>query len=179
MKLRTATLVILVGSFANADWQFKSRPDLSPPRLNITISAGEESSPGYLFAAPFSGYNDNRNHGPRQAAPYIFTDKGELVWSGFSYFSIWATNFQKGRVEGEDILFSFEGSHNADYGHGHGHITFLDKNYETIKELRAGKHKIIDKHEFHIINEKTGLVQIYQPITRDLTPCLLYTSRCV
>lgn len=52
---------------------------------------------------------------------------------------------------------------------GHGHITFLDQNYETIRELRAGNHKLVDKHEFHIINEKTGLIQIYQPVPRDLT----------
>jgi hypothetical protein len=57
----------------------------------------------------------------------------------------------------------------AGYGHGHGHITFVDQHYETIRELRAGNHKLVDKHEFHIINEETGLIQIYQPVPRDLT----------
>lgn len=153
-----------------ADWQYRSRPDLSPPQLNITIPA-KGTSPGYLFIAPFSGFPQVGNlFGPRQAAPYIFKDDGELVWSGFSYFSIWATNFQAGTVNGEDVLFSFEGSHNPGYGHGHGHITFLDKHYETTRELRAGNHKIIDKHEFHIVDGKTGLVQIYQPVPYDLTP---------
>lgn len=169
MLLKTLSVVasLLVG--ACADWQYRSRPDLAPPRLNITIPA-EGTSDGYLFIAPFSGFPDiGVSHGPRQSAPYIFTDKGELVWSGFSYYSIWATNFQAGKVNGEDILFSFEGSHNPGYGHGHGHITFLDKNYETIKELRAGNHKICDKHEFHIIDEKTGLIQIYQPRPVDLS----------
>ncbi|CDH16890.1 uncharacterized protein ZBAI_08678 [Zygosaccharomyces bailii ISA1307] len=163
------SLVALLATATLADWQFKTRPDLSVPRLNITIPANENTSSGYIFVAPFSGYADNTNHGPRQAAPYIFTDKGELVWSGFSYFSIWATNFQYGKVNGGDFLFSFEGSHNPAYGHGHGHLTFLNQNYETVKELRAGKHKIIDKHEFHIIDEKTGLIEIYQPVPRDLT----------
>lgn len=59
--------------------------------------------------------------------------------------------------------------HNPLYGHGHGHITFLDQNYETIRELRAGHHKISDKHEFHVIDEKTALIQIYQPVPRDLS----------
>ncbi|VEU23184.1 DEKNAAC104307 [Brettanomyces naardenensis] len=156
-------------SVVSADWQFRSRPDLSPPQLNITIPATKDASPGYLFAAPFSGFPDNTQHGPRQAAPYIFTDKGELVWSGFGLFSIWATNFQAGRINGQDILFSFEGSHNPAYGHGHGHITILNNRYETIRELRAGNHKISDKHEFHIIDEKTGLIQIYQPVPADLS----------
>lgn len=163
-------LFFLVAS-AIADWQYRSRPDLAPPILNITVPANDETSPGYLFIAPFSGYADiDTFHGPRQAAPYIFTDKGDLVWSGFTYFSIWATNFQAGRVNGQDVLFSFEGSHNPRYGHGHGHVTFLDQKYETIKELRAGHHKIMDKHELHIINETTSVFQIYQPKPIDLTP---------
>lgn len=174
MKSNTLSIISLLTFFIHlvfGDWQYRSRPDLAPPKLNITIFPDDDISPGYLFLAPFSGYADiDTFHGPRQAAPYIFNSEGELVWSGFSYFSIWATNFQAGKLNGNDILFSFEGSHNPRYGHGHGHITFLNQNYETIKELRAGNHKIIDKHEFHIINETTGLVQIYQPVPKDLTP---------
>ena len=153
-----------------ADWQFKSRPDLAPPKLNITIPATKDVEPGYLFIAPFSGYPDGTRHGPLQAAPYIFTDTGDLVWSGFTYFSIWATNFQATKYKGKDVLFSFEGSHNAAYGHGHGHTTFLNQHYETIKELRAGNHRLTDKHEFHIIDEETALIQIYHPVPYDLTP---------
>jgi hypothetical protein len=79
--------------FASANWRYKSRPDLSPPTLNITIPATKDVEKGYLFVAPFSGYPEGTHHGPQQAAPYIFTDTGDLVWSGFTYFSIWATNF--------------------------------------------------------------------------------------
>ncbi|KAH6654452.1 ASST-domain-containing protein [Truncatella angustata] len=154
-----------------ADWQFRSRPDLAPPRLNITTPATKDVETGYLFLAPFAGHSDTptEQHGPRQASPYIFRDNGDLIWSGYGIYSIWATNFQAGRWDEKDIIFSFEGDHNPGYGHGHGHITFLDQHYETMKELRAGKHKIADKHEFHIVNEKTGLIQIYQPVPRDLT----------
>ncbi|KAI0894709.1 ASST-domain-containing protein [Annulohypoxylon nitens] len=153
-----------------ADWQFKSRSDLAPPKLNITIPATEDVEKGYLFVAPFAGFPDTptEQHGPRQAGPYIFRDNGDLVWSGYGIYSIWSTNFQAGRWRGKDILFSFEGDHNPGYGHGHGHITIMDNHYETIRELRAGNHKLVDKHEFHIINEETGLIQIYQPVARDL-----------
>ncbi|KAI2832823.1 hypothetical protein CBS133816_1103 [Aspergillus niger] len=164
----TAMLLPLVA----ADWQFKSRPDLAPPKLNITIPAAADVEKGYLFVAPFAGIADGPGemHGPRQASPYIFRDDGELVWSGYSYYSIWATNFQKARWKGKDVLFCFEGDHNPAYGHGHGHVTILDQHYETIRELRAGNHKIMDKHEFHVINEETALIQIYQPVPMDLTP---------
>ncbi|KAI0376450.1 ASST-domain-containing protein [Hypomontagnella monticulosa] len=162
---------LMLSPLAAADWQFKSRSDLAPPRLNITIPATEDVEKGYLFVAPFAGFPDTptEQHGPRQAGPYIFRDNGDLVWSGYGIYSIWSTNFQAGRWRGKDILFSFEGDHNPGYGHGHGHITIMDNHYETIRELRAGNHKLVDKHEFHIVNEETGLIQIYQPVPRDLT----------
>ncbi|KAI1472716.1 ASST-domain-containing protein [Daldinia caldariorum] len=168
--LETA-LVLALSTPAVADWQLKSRSDLAPPRLNITIPATEDVERGYLFVAPFAGFPDTptEQHGPRQAGPYIFRDDGDLVWSGYGIYSIWSTNFQPARWRGKDILFSFEGDHNPGYGHGHGHITIMDNHYETIRELRAGNHKLVDKHEFHIVNEETGLIQIYQPVARDLT----------
>ncbi|CAI7636795.1 unnamed protein product [Penicillium glandicola] len=162
----TATLLPL----AAADWQFKTRTDLAPPRLNITIPATKDVEKGYLFIAPFPGqWAEPQFHGPRQEAPYIVRDDGELVWSGYTYFSIWAANFQKARWNGQDVLFSFEGDHNPAYGHGHGHATILNQRYETIRELRAGNHKLMDKHEFHVIDEKTALLQVYQPVPRDLS----------
>lgn len=154
-----------------ADWQFRSRPDLAPPRLNITVPAGDGIGQGFLFVAPFAGLQDTaiEQHGPRQPGPYIFRDDGDLVWSGYGYYSIWATNFQKVRWNGHDVLACFEGDHNPNYGHGHGHITLLDQHYETIRELRAGRHKISDKHEFQLVNGQTSLIQIYQPVPMDLS----------
>ncbi|KAJ5999701.1 hypothetical protein N7481_000110 [Penicillium waksmanii] len=171
MKLLAAiTYVTALAPLAAADWQFKSRTDLAPPRLNITIPAAHDTDKGYLFVAPFPGqWAEPQFHGPRQEAPYIFRDDGELIWSGYTYYSIWATNFQAARWKGQDVLFSFEGDHNPAYGHGHGHATILDQHYETIRELRAGNHKLMDKHEFHIIDGKTALLQVYQPLPTDLS----------
>ena len=78
--LPAATLLL---QLAHADWQFRSRPDLAPPRLNITIPATESVEKGYLFIAPFAGLPDTptEQHGPRQAGPYIFRDDGDLIWS--------------------------------------------------------------------------------------------------
>ncbi|AOA63315.1 Putative arylsulfotransferase [Komagataella phaffii CBS 7435] len=170
MKFLTLISVASTIATSYADWQYRTRPDLSPIELNITIPATDDKvSPGFLFAAPFSGYDQDNTHGPRQPGAYIFTDKGELVWSGFSYFANWQANFQASRINGENVLFAFEGTHNPGYGHGHGHITILNNRYETIKELRAGNHRISDKHEFHVKDEKTGLIQIYHPVPKDLS----------
>ncbi|KAF2016951.1 hypothetical protein BU24DRAFT_419992 [Aaosphaeria arxii CBS 175.79] len=156
---------------AAADWQYKSRTDLAIPRLNITIPAADNVEQGFLFVAPFAGYPDTafEQHGPRQAGPYIFRDNGDLIWSGYGIYSIWSTNFQAAKWKGRDVLFSFEGDHNAGYGHGHGHTTIMDQHYETVRELRAGNHKLTDKHEFHVVSDNTAVIQVYQPVPRDLT----------
>lgn len=106
-------LALALTPLVSADWQFKSRPDLAPPRLNITIPATADVEKGYLFLTPFAGLPDKagEQHGPRQAAPYIFRDNGDLVWSGYGYFSIWSVNFQAASWNGKDVLFAFEGDH--------------------------------------------------------------------
>jgi len=169
MALTILFLLLIPAVFA--DWQYRSRSDLSPPRLNITIPAGEGIEQGFLFIAPFAGLSDTptEQHGPRQAGPYIFDGDGELVWSGYGYYSIWSTNFQRVNWQGRDVLACFEGDHNPNYGHGHGHITILDQHYDTVRELRAGRHKISDKHEFQVIDGETGLLQIYQPVPMNLS----------
>jgi hypothetical protein len=93
-RIIVASTLLVPAAFA--DWQFRSRPDLAPPRLNITIPATSNVEQGYLFVAPFAGLPDtpSEQHGPRQAGPYIFRDNGDLVWSGYAIYSIWSTNFQ-------------------------------------------------------------------------------------
>ena len=54
------------------------------------------------------------------------------------------------------------------HGHSHGHVKILNQNYETIREVRPGSASVLDLHEFHIVDEKTALVDIYQPVPFDL-----------
>jgi hypothetical protein len=160
--------VVTLPVFSLADGTYRSRPDLTPPHLNVTIPCDGRCEAGYLFAAPFTGSTDFDDHGPLQQGPYILTDEGDLVWSGYTYMSTWAGNFQTARWKGEDVLFAFEGAHNSLHGHGHGHHTILNNRYQNIREVRAGNHMLSDKHEFIIINETTALFQIYHPLQRNL-----------
>lgn len=47
-------------------------------------------------------------------------------------------------------------------------LAALDQRYDTIRGPRAGDHKIVSKHGFHVVNEDTGLIQIYQSVFRGL-----------
>ena len=71
-------LLCLLIQATRADLQFQNRPDLAPPRLNITIRATSDVEEGFLFVAPLAGLPDTQHeqHGPREAAPYIFRDNG-------------------------------------------------------------------------------------------------------
>lgn len=166
MKFPAATLVGLSAvPLGSADWTYKSRPDLSPPRLNITVPASALVETGYLFVAP---YGDSREGTPQQG-PYIFDTAGELLWSGFGYFAPVTANFQPARWRGHgDVLLAFEGAMNRYRGHGHGHHKIMDTHYQTIREVRSGGPYLSDMHEFHVVNERTALVGSYTPREMDL-----------
>ena len=99
-------LSLLANKHAVADWQYRSRPDPSSPRLNFTIPGGEGVEQTYLFVAPFAGFSDTlpEQQGPSQADPYIFHDNGDLVRSGYRDHSIWATNFRTVKRQGKMCL---------------------------------------------------------------------------
>lgn len=155
----------------SADWQYKSRPDLSPPKLNITIPPSEAVSPGYIFIAPYTlfPFHQAEPYAPLQPAPYIFTSTGELVWSGVGYFSGLSGNFQVGEYEGEDVIFGFEANWAGRPGNTHGHVKILNRHYETIKEVRSGNSHVLDSHEFKILDGKMALVQSNHPVPIDFS----------
>ncbi|KAH6973440.1 ASST-domain-containing protein [Ilyonectria sp. MPI-CAGE-AT-0026] len=156
---------------AVADEQYKSRPDLSPPRLNITIPATEDVGAGYIFVCPYSGFTKgNGFDGPEQPAGYIFRNNGDLVWSSMGFLTGWVGNMQVSTWKGQPVISAFQGSLDSFHGHGFGHPTILNQNYENIRDLHGGNHKIISIHEFNILDSGSALVEVYQPTQIDLSP---------
>lgn len=166
---KIVSLVPLLGSLASANSQYKSRPDLAPLVLNITVPATDDTADGLLFFNPSSTFPPVTNHGPAQEAPYIFTDKGELVWSGFGYAAPGAENFRVQKFKGEDVLSIFEGSHNSPMGHGHGHTTIFNNRYQAIQRVQGAGHRLADQHEFLIFNDTEAIFSIFEPEYHDLS----------
>ncbi|KAJ5814583.1 hypothetical protein N7474_006360 [Penicillium riverlandense] len=157
-------------SFVGANLAYKSRPDLAVPILNITIPATNEAWDGLIFYTPESIYPDDTNHGPAQSGPYIYTDKGELVWTGFGFVGPRSENFQVHTYRGQQVLSIFEGSHNSPMGHGHGHTAIFDNRYRLLKEIKGGGHKLADQHEFLFFDDNSAIFTVFDPEIRDLTP---------
>lgn len=170
MLLFAYAITFLLAGHASANLRFKSRPDLAPPNLNITIPATNETADGYIFYTPASIYKSATNHGPAQSGPYIYTDKGDLVWSGFAYVGPRSENFQVYKYRGQDVLGIFDGSHNSPMGHGHGHTKLLNSSYQLLGEIKGGGHKLQDHHEFLFFDDHSAVFTIFDPEIHDLTP---------
>ncbi|KAJ4163247.1 hypothetical protein LMH87_004988 [Akanthomyces muscarius] len=157
-------------SCISADGQFVSRPDLSPPRLNITIPATEDVGDGYIFVCPYGGFKSGTGFdGPEQPACYIFRDDGDLVWSSLGHLSGWVANIQARSFRGKPAITVYQGAIDEFRGHGWGQATILNERYENVATIRAGNHKIMSIHEFNLLESNSALVEIYQPTPIDLT----------
>ncbi|KAK1657704.1 ASST-domain-containing protein [Colletotrichum godetiae] len=156
-------------STITADWQFRSRPDLAPPRLNITVPAANSVEKGFIFVAPYAGFEDG-NSGPNQPGAYIFRDDGELVWSGIGYYAGWVANFRPDTWNGKQYLRGFQGLLDKHHGRMFGYHTLLGSDYEVAKVVRVGSHRLVSAHEFRLVDGKTALVETPIPKPVSLKP---------
>ncbi|RSL63383.1 hypothetical protein CEP53_004457 [Fusarium sp. AF-6] len=159
-----------LASFAAADWQYRSRPDLAVPRLNITVPADRDSvEKGYIFVTPYEGFADGHK-GPVQPGAYIFRDDGELVWSGLGYHSGWVANFVPDTWKGETYLRAFQGRLDGSHGRMFGYHVLLGKDYEVAKVVQAKSHRLTSAHEFRLVDGKTALIENPTPRIISLKP---------
>ncbi|KAF4962605.1 hypothetical protein FSARC_9383 [Fusarium sarcochroum] len=142
------------------DWQYRSRPDLTPPKLNITNPAREALvEKGLLFITPYPSFSPG-GKGPEQPGAYIFRDNGDLVWTGLSYLAGQVLNFRVDTWNRQQVLSSFQGQPAETPGRAYGNHVLLNNRYEIIKTLRAASHKFASLHEFRIVDGKTALIEI-------------------
>jgi hypothetical protein len=135
---------------------FRSRPELSPPAIEITAQA-HDTAPGYIFVAAKKGAG--------QDGPMIVDDRGQLVWFSKNRY---ATDFRVQTYQGEQVLTWWEGKVVA--GHGVGEYVIFDGSYREIARVRAGHGYRGDLHEFLISPEDTALLVAYAPKRTDLSP---------
>src|SRR5215213_1606413 len=135
---------------------FRSRPDLSPPYIEITTQAHDTAS-GYIFVAAKKGSG--------QDGPMIVDDLGRPVWFSKDRY---ATDFKVQRYKGRPVLTWWEGKIVA--GHGVGEYFIFDDSYREITRVQAGNVYRGDLHEFSITPQDTALLTAYVPTKTDLSP---------
>jgi hypothetical protein len=135
---------------------FRSRPELSPPAVEITDRA-YGTTPDYIFVAAKKGAG--------QDGPMIVDDLGRLVWFSKNRY---ATDFKVQHYRGEPVLTWWEGEVVA--GHGVGEYVIFDDTYREITRVRAGNGYRGDLHEFSITPSNTALLTAYVATRTDLSP---------
>ena len=136
---------------------FRSRPDLSPPGVEV-VAGARDTAPGYVFVAPKKGES--------QEGPMIVDDRGEPVWFR-PVQGKHAMDFKVQRYRGEPVLTWYEG---VGTSYGRGEYVIADGSYREIIRVRAGNGYEGDHHEFLITPQGTALITIYNPLPWDLSP---------
>jgi hypothetical protein len=133
---------------------FRSRPDLSPPAVEVAKRAHEDTAPGYIFVAPEKGDSG-------QGGSLIIDNKGQVIW----FRPLWGTheravNFEVQTYRGEPVLTWAETP---------GEYVIFDSSYREIVRLEAANGYSGDHHEFLISPQDTALITIYNAVPQDLT----------
>ncbi|KAJ5664478.1 hypothetical protein N7507_005209 [Penicillium longicatenatum] len=175
-SVRTPSLAVLLGlllyvlgAIAEDPVSFyKSRPDIYPPIFKVEHSDQSKLAPGYIFITPYEAQNPG---------PYIFDNKGELVWSGWGVSGPGnAHGFHVCKYKGADHLCFFQGNQQKGYCRGHGII--MDNTYRIARSVQPGGGMASsDMHEFMPINDgKSALMTVYQQRQFDMTPWNIKTG---
>src|SRR5215212_7477771 len=126
-------------------WVFRTRPDLSPPAVDVTTEA-HDTAPGYVFATPNKG------------GAMIVDNSGQVVWFRRLHHPM---DFKVQTYRGSPVL-TFE---EHVYGGEQGYV-ILDDSYHEIDRVRAGNGYRGDHHEFLINPEDTALITIYDDVQK-------------
>ena len=134
-------------------WAFRSRPDLSPPAIEL-IKKAHHTAPGYIFLAPEKGHTG-------QGGSLIIDNEGQVVWfrplRGTSGRTM---NFEVQTYRGEPVLT---------WGETPGEYVIFDDSYHEIARFGAANGYSGDHHEFVISPQNTALITIYDAVPKDLS----------
>ena len=135
-------------------WAFRSRPDLSPPAVEVATEAREQTAPGYIFVAPEKG-------DAGQGGSLIVDDRGQVVWFRPLRGPYGRTmNFEAQTYQGRDVLT---------WGQTPGEYVIFDSSYREIARFTAANGYNGDHHEFLISPQDTALIAIYEAVPWDLS----------
>src|SRR5215218_10459223 len=134
-------------------WNFRSRPDLSPPAVEVTTQA-HDTAPGYIFVSPEKG-------DVGQGGSLIVDDRGEVVWFR-------PLQGRYGRAHNLKVQ-SYRGKSVLTWMDGVNEYAIFDHSYREIARFGAGNGRNGDHHEFLISPQDTALITIYSPVPRDLS----------
>jgi hypothetical protein len=140
--------------------QFRSRPDLSPPRVQMTLT-GTPTTEMFLFTPNFGPGAT----GTGQQGLMILNGRGELTW--FQPLQPAFANLRVQTYQGQPVLTWWQGSFSA-AGFGQGTGVIADTHYVQIAAVNGANGLAADLHEFVLTPQGTALITAYGQGTADL-----------
>jgi hypothetical protein len=139
-------------------WAFRSRPDLSPPTVEVAKEAHDTAS-GYVFIAPEQG-------DVGQGGSLMIDNKGQVVWfRPLGSASARTMDFKVQTYKGEPVLTWIES-----FPVELSECVIFDSSYHEIARFTpANGYTDGDHHEFLITAEDTALITTRDTVPRDLT----------
>ncbi len=135
---------------------FHSRPDLTPPAVEVTRQTGD-AAPGDIFITP--------QQGPTQNGAMIVNGDGALIWFQPIKPPNIAADLRVQKYQGKPVLTFWQGYSGAGVGAGEDFI--YDSSYRQIAAVKAGNGLAADLHEFRVTPEGTALITAYYPVYWD------------
>jgi hypothetical protein len=148
---------------SNGVQQFKSRPDLRPPVIQIRKNA-QGTAPGYIFIAPKKVFGA-KTRPELQNGPFIIKNAGEPVWFAENNKGN-VTDFRVQQYDGKPVLTWWQGR--SVLGTGEGVVQMVDTSFKPIKTIKGGNGYALDFHDTTITPQNTMLGIIYNPVARSL-----------
>jgi len=140
--------------------RFVSRPDLKPPKVEVTQNTGD-TTPGYYY---FS-IRVREQGTPDQYGPMIVDEKGELVWFNPRTL-VFSSHLRPIDFMGRKALTWWEGR--LFPGYGRGEWVVADSAYREIARIKGANGLRPDFHDVRF-TDRTVIVVNYVNVNRDLT----------
>ncbi len=151
-----ATPLALASRVPGDEFTFHSRPDLTPPAVEVTGQSGSAAS-GDIFLTP--------QQGPTQNGVMILDRQGALLWFQPIKPPNIAADLRVQRYQGKPVLTWWQGYSGA--GVGSGEDVIYDSSYRQVAVVRAGNGLTADLHEFRLSSQDTALITAYFPVYWD------------
>lgn len=151
------------GGGIGSSLSFRSRPDLSPPRIQVS-EVEPVASKGLFLVTPNLG---PARQGSGQPGLMIVDGRGRPVW--FHPLDDAFTNLQVQTYQGEPALTWWQGGFDISAGFGRGQAVIADRSYRQIATVQAANGLQADLHEFVLTDSGTALITVYDTATADLT----------
>ncbi len=137
---------------------FVSRPELRPPVVTVSSTAGRAT--GDLFLAPYAGTG--------QFGPMILDPQGRLIWFDPLPSGARASDLRVQSYHGQPVLTWWQDPLVAGGSKTAGGV-IDNTSYQQIGVVRAGNGYQSDLHEFQLRPNDTALVTVYDAVRCDLT----------